>query len=145
MEEVHSLQNKYKYCHGYNCDVCAHKFSSTQCTSHGLGCVQRNHHQHERQVESSSGTRPELQDHLCPHSRRQKPDCKSHIRRTRNTNNTYNFYLQSTFISHASNLWTPKCRLKLSWNKYGCDKNWLQSIWQIQHRGNIKTHMASKE
>lgn len=98
--------NKYTYCHGYNCDVCVcvRTISSTQCTSHGLGCVQRNHHQHERQVESSSGTRPELQDHLCPHSRRQEPDCKSHIRRTWNTDNTYSFYLQSTFISQASNL-----------------------------------------
>lgn len=62
--------------------MCLHlrAFHSTSWTSHQLGCLQRNHHQFERQVESIFGPRAELQDHLRPHIWRQEPDCESSTR-----------------------------------------------------------------
>lgn len=68
--------------------MCVCVFPSNRRTSHKLGRVQRNHYQLERQVESSSGPCPELQDHLRPHIWRQEPDCKSHSRHTHHTHNS---------------------------------------------------------
>lgn len=58
--------------------MCLRAYPSAQCCSYWLGCVQRDHHHAERQVESSFRPCPELQDHLCAHIWRQEPDSKSH-------------------------------------------------------------------
>lgn len=54
------------------------RFFSTERTSHQLSCVQWNHHHPERQMDSTFGPGPDLQDQLRSHIWRQDSDCKSH-------------------------------------------------------------------
>ena len=116
--------------------VCVHPacVGSNPRTSHQSGCVRRDHHHPERQVEPRGGPRPELQDHLRPQRWGPEPDgratppvdtyCILHLKENIRQ---YDSWIVCTCCSTKNGHWDIMTFLRGGW--YYCATNFLYTIY----------------